>query len=199
MGDVGMVLAEGRFPDGERALVERLGPPVQPLVAVEDGEVVERLGDVGMVLAEGRFPNGERALVGAARPGPGPPAADECLPAGAGSWRRPAWVSPSTASLSASARSACARAAGNGSRLAASSASSKAVCASCSRGSRRRLRCRCACCPAERTTVIHRNTRFMATPLVGRERGADAHADPRVARRRICRGEMFALYAVKAS
>ena len=74
-GDVGMVLAEGRFPDGERALVERLGPAVQPLVRVEAGEVVERVGDVGMVLAEGRFLDGERALVerlGPARTTPGP-------------------------------------------------------------------------------------------------------------------------------
>ncbi len=69
VGDVGMVLAEGRFPDGERALIERLGPAVQPLALVEDGEVVERGGDVGMVLAEGRLPDGERALV--ERLGPG--------------------------------------------------------------------------------------------------------------------------------
>ena len=58
-----MVLTEGGFPNRQRALIQRLGPRVEPLLRVEAGEVVERGGDVGMVLAEGRFPNGQRALI----------------------------------------------------------------------------------------------------------------------------------------
>ncbi len=68
---------------------------VQPLVLVEDGEVVERLGDVGMVLAEGRFPNGERALNRAARPGQNLPDAGAISRAGSDS-RRPLDESPRT-------------------------------------------------------------------------------------------------------
>jgi hypothetical protein len=39
--DAGMALADRRFLDGERALVERTGPAVQPLGRVEVGEVLE--------------------------------------------------------------------------------------------------------------------------------------------------------------
>jgi hypothetical protein len=38
--DGGVLLAEGRFPDGERKPVERLGISVQPLLLVEVGEVL---------------------------------------------------------------------------------------------------------------------------------------------------------------
>ncbi len=58
-----MVACRGPLP-GWRARAGRGARPGRTApVAVEAGEVVERLGDVGVVLAEGRLPDGERALV----------------------------------------------------------------------------------------------------------------------------------------
>ena len=50
-----MILAEGRFPNGERALVERLGLGVLALVRVDEGEAVERGGDVGVRRAKALY------------------------------------------------------------------------------------------------------------------------------------------------
>ena len=46
VGDTRVLLAEGRFPNGERALTQRLGPTVQALIDVEVGEGVERSGEM---------------------------------------------------------------------------------------------------------------------------------------------------------
>src|SRR5687768_17403972 len=61
--DIGMVRAEGLFPNLEGPLKQRLGLGVLLLIIVKGGKVVEADGHMGMIRAEGFFPNLERALV----------------------------------------------------------------------------------------------------------------------------------------
>ena len=58
-----MLGTERLLPDGERALIERLGLRVLALGMVEQRQVVEARGHIGMLGAEGLLPDGERALI----------------------------------------------------------------------------------------------------------------------------------------
>ena len=58
-----MLLAEGRFQNGERALIQRLCPAIQTLLSVEDGEVAERGGEVGVLLPQHLQTDGELGYV----------------------------------------------------------------------------------------------------------------------------------------
>jgi len=49
-------------PDGERALIERLGTLVRALIPIEIGEIAEQVAEAGMVLAEGCFTDEEGPL-----------------------------------------------------------------------------------------------------------------------------------------
>ena len=56
-----MIVTKDLFPDGQGALVERLGLLVLALVPVEDCQVVEQGIGVGIIAPVHSFPNGERA------------------------------------------------------------------------------------------------------------------------------------------
>jgi hypothetical protein len=56
VGDIRVVLAQGRLPYLQGPREQRLRARVEPLCRVEGGEVVERGGDIRVVLAQGRVP-----------------------------------------------------------------------------------------------------------------------------------------------
>ena len=73
--DVRVVLAEGRFPDGQRALKQRLGPDGVAPEQVMEAERIQARGDVGMGAPEHRLPQRQRLLAPARwrrRTGPPP-------------------------------------------------------------------------------------------------------------------------------
>jgi len=57
-----MIGPERGLENGERARKQRLGLGVAVLIAIEKGEVDERLRDEGMIATERSLVNGERAL-----------------------------------------------------------------------------------------------------------------------------------------
>ena len=62
-GHVGVLRAQGLFPDRQRPLVKGLGLRVLALGVVEHRQVVEAGGHVGVLRAQGLFPDRQRPLV----------------------------------------------------------------------------------------------------------------------------------------